>query len=608
MLSPFNLIPGEKRRRQRTGGKMRSTTIKEFGGGWNVIDSPATLSTRFANVLKNWYRKQDGSQALRYGTRYFVNTSPTISGDIVDFRYFNSHLVPFTEDGEAAKIDGNGNVTAIWNTAIAALLPGTPAGWSTGINLVTFTEIKGSLVVCNGVDKPLEIQSSLAVRYLQDLATGSNVNTPIGKFCTTVGDYLVIAGVVGAPNDIYIGSKGTVGVFFGDPNPNDSVVFNVGAYVPEENEEIRGISSFRNYLFVHFFSGTLQIILGEYDTTTHVPRVGDTLPKFGALSHRAIVPVTNDLLFNDVSGVNTIRRNVLSGEVEPDRLSNLIAPEYQKQVATLSQAQMLTDVFGVHDRLSGHYMIFIPDGDGVRGFILTFNERMKIKAWSEFTGWTWRAAASTALGRVFFSKDTRIYQYGNEAYNEEFSGDLVGEFDGIWANNTAYVVGDRLEDSTDNSVWICLIDHTSAVTGNFAADRADRETLWTEYEGEFINFDWEFPWIDANNRARIKRLANIFFDTQGTSQFNVDMFVDNIYLDENSVYDPALTLSFTGGDSPGYGGGDQPYGGGRRTSDERLWSHPVKFKIMKTRIHGATVKPLRVVSLGFLFAQGKYGR
>ena len=78
--------------------------------------------------------------------------------------------------------------------------------------------------------------------------------------------------------------------------------------------------------------------------------------------------------------------------------------------------------------------------------------------------------------------------------------------------------------------------------------------------------------------------------------------------DEDDEYDPALTLTYIGGEAPGYGSGDQPFGGGRRTRDERLWSHPVKFKIAKYRVHGSTSEPLRIVSITQLFAEGRYGR
>jgi hypothetical protein len=771
MLSPLITKRVKARKHQRGPGKVTSTTIREFGGGWNVIDAPAALSTKYASVLKNWYRRPDGSQTVRYGTEFkadiaegnhggtpegsffkaytgteqlgdlvvnaksfgikftasvngflgsasidvtlvttggtfkaglyannsgvpgvqlgldsddiaintfgvktfhfptpqiiaqgqvywlvFTNSSTPanitvrvcdvvggtiatgkndvisaitagsmaggkdlmalvhidrqIAGEILDIRYFDGDNYCVTDAGEIAAVDADNVVSAVWNEAIAREYISHPTGWTNRAEIVTFTEIKGSLVICNGEDKPLEIPPNKAIRYLQDLNNSSNVNVPVGKYCCTVADYLCISGVPSEPNSIWIGAKGTIGVFWKDPD-SDGVVFDVGAYVPEENQTIRGITSFRNYLFAHFFSGTIKIILGEYDADgNHVPRVEDTLQKFGLLGHRDAVPVVNDLLFPDVSGASTVRRNLISGAVEPSRLSDLIAPEFQKQVAKLTQDEMLFNTFGVHDRLSGHYMIFVPvkETGEVRAFVFTFNERMRIKAWSEFNGWTWKAATSSALGRVFFAKDTRLYQYGNEAYSEEWAADFRGEYDGYWTQGTHYIPGFRAKDKDTGIVWQTQVDHTSDTGGDFALTRETYPDLWTEYEGEEIKFDWEFPWTDAQARAKIKRLAFINMDTQGSAQFHVDIFVDYIYKKFDGSYDPALTLQYTGGDSPGYGGGDQPYGGGRRTTDARLWSHPVKFKLGKFRLWGASKKPLRIVALTLMFAGGKFGR
>jgi len=809
-VSIFNNVAIYKREKSqaRLKRKMRASTFREFGGGWNVIDSPVGLSTRYASVLKNWSRRKDGSQAIRFGTQYKTNiangnisrtphgtaqqpnagtdsfgdaqpnaksigfqfrttlalvsgavdvwfeavtvngvsdfvatlyssdgtnpvallfTSDTLTiqtagfkkfsftgvtlsagtlywvvisdsgsigdvefrtttaqggdiasgksdtittisagglsggldlktlvniyrpstGDIIGMSYLSSSLLSVTADGEVIATNSSFNNSSLFDQGYAQSQTGAPNGWSSNLDFVSFTEIKGSAVVCNGVDKPLEVQEDLAVRYLQDLATGSNVNVPIAKYCTTVGNYLVLAGIVGEESVIYIGAAGTVGTFIGDPAPNDGTSVDLGAYAPEDSKQITGISSFRNYLFVHFLSATIKVILGEYDEDgNHVPVVDDTLHKFGNISHNAAVPLVNDLLFIDVAGVNTIRRNVLSGEVEPDRLSELIAPDYQNQISQIPADDRENKIFAVHDRLGGQYMILIPvdaDTQDKRVFVYTFDGKGKVKAWSEYNGWDFRAGTSSALGRVFFSRDTRIYQYGNEAFSttstdEEYSADYIGDFSAEWANNTTYVAGDKIKDPDTGDIYECLVAHLSSYDGDFADDRAgegaiplldendefitaedgitpilveqDASTFWELFLGEDISFDWEMPWTDAGTRARLKRLAFLSFDTQGDALFNVDVFVDNIYRDPSdpTVYDPALTVQYIGGDADGYGNNGQNYGGSRRTRDERLWSHPVKFKIAKYRLHGATKEPLRVVSLTQLFSEGRFGR
>jgi len=104
------------------------------------------------------------------------------------------------------------------------------------------------------VDKPVSISVALATTYLQDLATGSNTNVPIGKYGCTVGNYHVVAGIPAAPTVAYIASKATAGTFPGDPAPNDAISFDVGAYAPAGATEIRGVAGFRQFLIVFFLT------------------------------------------------------------------------------------------------------------------------------------------------------------------------------------------------------------------------------------------------------------------------------------------------------------------------------------------------------------------
>ena len=49
---------------------------------------------------------------------------------------------------------------------------------------------------------------------------------------------------------------------------------------------------------------------------------------------------------------------------------------------------------------------------------------------------------------------------------------MIGEFDDDWENNTDYVIGDKIRDATDGSLWIWTGNHTSSYDGTFAEDRA----------------------------------------------------------------------------------------------------------------------------------------
>ena len=49
---------------------------------------------------------------------------------------------------------------------------------------------------------------------------------------------------------------------------------------------------------------------------------------------------------------------------------------------------------------------------------------------------------------------------------------------GEWVNSTAYIAGERVYDGADGKIYGCLVSHTSAASGTFAADRTARPTYW----------------------------------------------------------------------------------------------------------------------------------
>lgn len=57
---------------------------------------------------------------------------------------------------------------------------------------------------------------------------------------------------------------------------------------------------------------------------------------------------------------------------------------------------------------------------------------------------------------------------------------------GSWENNTDYVIGDRVVDTDDDTVWQCNVVHTSAISGTFAEDRATNPTYWTVVTREIV--------------------------------------------------------------------------------------------------------------------------
>lgn len=613
-------IFNSKNGRSSGGAKtqLEAVELKRFLG-LNLIDNDRNISHEYAVELQNLFRDSDDNLTARFGTNYLGTTNGVIAGSIMDMHYYQGVLMLVDDAGEVASMTGAGVATARWNATIGNALPGAPGGWGAGgYDSVDFVDFKSQLVVHNGVDKPIIFDSDLSVDYLQDPATGSNVNTPIGLYGTVVGNYHVIAGVSAAPTTIYISSKGTSGVFPGDPAPNDSIALDIGAYVTQEGDAIRGVQGFRNYLLVYFRTSTVVFQLGTYESTVHVPTYVDTIANFGLTGHRLITPIQNDVLAGDITGLATARRNLFSQTVETKEVSQLIAngkrdrasPSWQGTFGNLTDAQLLQDTWAVHDKLNGYVQFFAPGGVC---FTFVTDAELKRRSWSTYSYATaWTCGCATEAGRVFFAQGQRVFKKGNNAFSgENYYADRLNDRDADWANATAYVADDLIRDTVTSETYKCLVNHTSAASGTFALDRLAFPTYWELYKGETIDIVWEMPWQEAGNPAYLKQMHYAGAITLGNAVFDLKFYVDHLYKDVEGdiVHDPALTLAFVGGEAFGLGEeGEQLFGGGRRSDHPKLWKAPAKFKAFKWRVTGSIRKQISFASIVMLYRRGLFKR
>lgn len=584
---------------------LRDATVRDFSGGWNEVDNDLNLSTKFSKKLQNMQLQVDGSIGIRYGTKLFADTSAYLDY-VVNMEYFSGYLIVVGRNGKVVRVDATGNVVLIWDDDWASKLPGTPSGWSTGLTIVNFTTFMGSLIIVNGVNKPLVISQGLVVKYLVDEATGSNLYVPITKYVRGHSRYVVFAGDPLAESTIYITSLDTIGTFYGDPAPNDGVNVNLGSRVPSGNTSITGLGRYRDQLIVSFNDCLLPGTLGVYDGAgNHTPTFDDAIEEHGSVSHRAIANIGDDMLFADNVGVPSISRALFTGSIRPMRESSLVDPAIQKQINKVNTVDGLErGVFALYNSLQGDYMLFVPNHADIeyttetRGFIYKKQKEMKIQAWSEFTHWKWTCAAKSALKRVFFARDTNVYLYGDRT--DPFYADYIGE----------------QETFTDGSTF-------------------SDQTGWTPVANENdsgipIRFVWELPWTDTGERFLTKGSRYVSLDTIGEGTFTVQAFVDNIYNDPNYpgqeftdgtlftdetgfVHEqllPTLAMEFVGGTSPGFGadGYGELYGSGRPSGTELLYAWPSKAKLTKFRIEGETMKELRFVSLTHAYLRGNSPR
>lgn len=587
---------------------LKDATIRDFTGGWNVVDNDLNLSSRFAKVLSNFQLGSDGSISVRHGTKLFADVLPYMAR-IVNIEYFQGHIIAVGTNGVVVKVDGAGSVAVIWNDDWASKLPGAPAGW-TVTSFASFAVFRGEMVVCNGINKPIILNSSLSVTYLNDLATGSNANTPIGRYVITHNRYLVIAGILGSEGTISISSTDTSGTFLDDPAPNDAVELNLGSRVPTGDGVIKGLGRFRDKLMVAFDNALLPGTLGVFDGADHTPTFDDAIESHGSISHRVIQNIGEDMLFADSVGVPSVSRALFTGSVRPQRVSALVDPEIRKSIGKLSLISTLEDrTYSLFDKESATYLLFIPNDDRqddvteTRVFSWRRDKQLKIDSWSEYNGWNWNAAARSELNRVFYASDTLIFLRGSVA--DPVTADFVGDQE-MWSDDTTW---------TDQTGW----------GDNIAAELGS---------GIPIKFIWELPWSDNNQRFLTKTSRFINLDSEGSdSKFTISMFIDNIYDDRNDLgedweedelkfddllgwrrepglLNPTLSMEFVAGKSAGFGFDEfgEDFGGGRPTQREDLYAWTTKYKINKIRVEGETVDPLKIISVTLGYQQGSLRR
>jgi hypothetical protein len=196
------------------------------------------------------------------------------------------------------------------------------------------------------------------------------------------------------------------------------------------------------------------------------------------------------------------------------------------------------------------------------------------------------------------------------AGEEEFA-DRLDDREANWASITGYVVGQIIRDTITNESYICISDNTSGAV-SFQQDRIDQtaDPQWELYEGLPVAFEMELPWLSSQDPMKDKFNRFVSIASKGDAKFTLKVFVDNLYKDVDGavVFDPAISVDFIGNDAPGFGFDAGPYGGGRRSTDPRLYNFPVKFKSLKPIFTGSARKRLELIRMSFLYNLGLYRR
>lgn len=608
-------LTNQRRQRIQRQEVLREITVRDFSGGWNVVDNDLNLDSKFSTILRNIHRSVDGANSVRPGCELFTDISSIIP-TIINMEYFAENLIVVGSNGKLVRVDKNGDFYLLFDQKFANALPGSPNPWGT-TDFVSFATFNAELVVCNGLDKPLTISKGMKVTYLQDLATGSNANTPICKYVKTIGRYLVMAGDPDNVSTLYISGTDTT-TFVGDPS-TDAVNYDLSSRVSRGSDTIKGIGGFRDKLVVGFEEMMLPATLGTFTGDDHTPTFGDVIDNHGVVSHHTMLSIGDDLLFADLNGIHSMRRATFTGATKVDEMSSLINPEIQTWMDRIIEGTngiviAENSIFSVYDSQSHTYMLFVPDSSYNVKETLVFSYRkvdaLKIDQWQSYGDWNFVAACQSQLKRIFFADrldggviwrmgeehDLRRTNYKKHALTRDYIG-RQETFD----DDTPF------EDGTG---WSPVSDVNDS--------------------GVPISWVWELPWFDNDDRFAVKNSKYINFDTVGSDKFTCKMFVDNIYYDSEDfgetfldgtlfddglgwdvdVFDPTLSMEFVGGSSPGYGAGKfgRNFGGGRPTQLEQLYAWTTPYKIGKLRFEGDSINGLKFVSITLGYCSGSIRR
>lgn len=612
-----------------------------------------------------------------------------LPGNILEMAFFQGSLVIFDDIGNIVAVrDLSGTLTIerIWDAAHAAATVNAPAPWrgaadGTRIRHISYATFKQTLLAVNGrlFDKPLEINfqrpnGTAPVQYLVDPALTTNANVYAADLIQAFDGYVLLHASNNTSlttnltiTSVDISAKNTSGVFVGNPNPDDAVNIDLGRASQTVEPRITGVSYIRNKVFIAFPDSAMLGTLGLYNADIHEPDFSDQVPQHGALNHRVIQNIGNDLFMCDYAGIPAFSQSLQSGVIAPERLSQLIYPELNRHLSRLSQDTLrykIWSLYSVRDRM---YMLFVPKFDsasvrtstGEVAFVVTdfrADQEIIIQLPNHgvsagdyvnivITGW---ACAGLAVGDVAGVRRVVAVIDDNNILVKVGAIPTVDGAIGTCTTLTATPVDDesicyayqynptlRIRRWTRFRGWYFIAGTTSNDGRVFLADREGR--LWRmgtidrpvyadqvgyttddpEHPLSGIAIPWvaETPWSDFADRIAMKVGEHATFDVEGFGKFEFTLFVDNIH-DDKATYtlSPAASTfvatvpTYYGEDANAFGAGAQTYGMGRRAREQVNYHFPFRCKLAKMRFQGNAKEYLRIIAVTLSYKKGSIYR
>lgn len=585
----------------------------------------------------------------------FKHDTHLLSGNLRHMAYFNRYLLAFDNHGEIAKVDGEGVGTRIWDYSRAAEKAADVA-LERDIVTVTSTTFKSTLISCNGYDKdkPLQVDSGLDVEFLVDKATFSNAAVPKADYVIGMHQYLIFGRTQYGDTLVEFSAQQTDGTFTREVDPSDAVEVDLSMVTETVEPVIFGMSVLRDKLYVGMYDRGMLGSVGQYAGDLHEPDFNDTIAEHGVISNRTIVPLGNDIFMCDHSGVPSVGISAASGIFVPTRLSELIAPEIQRHLASLSEDTLRRDAFAVFNKNDNMYMLFLPKYDETLRDLpenpFYFNEKLKSLNYAYvtktdhnlFEGSYIDVSGADGIGSLtagaINGRRRVVSVVDDDAFILELGGAPIAQ-----ANINGG--GSTVKYTPVNDESICYgfeynrslkIKRWTRLRGlQFSTGcQSQRGQMFFGHEGKIYKYgsahdpihadyvgdtdvaadglgvpiEWtcDTPWSDLSARTTNKAIKFVRHDTEGTGKFNFSIFADNIMRDpETNELIPVAQMEFTAGDTGGFGAANSAtWGSGRRTRENMLWPMLVRGSLFRLRWHGKTREMVRVISTSLLYKAG----
>lgn len=356
-------------------------------GGLNLRFQDTHLSDNDAEEIENMHSTNTGAWTTLDVGYVQKNTSPLATGATVNGLY-----AFYTESGQSHLIASAGG-------KLHTISPGDGT-WSViheGLDAsatVQFVTFQGVLICLNGVDAPIIWTGQGEFENLVGWPPAiSGLTTGNPSYGEIFNNRLVLSGDAQNPSVVYLSEQENPENFTPDDTATGAGAIHVA---PGDGEKVTGLKSMylpvtNEEILVIFKERSTYVLFGQDADSFQLEKVSDS---FGAVSHRSVIRLANELLFLSQDGVTSLTTATQQGNL----VTQFVSQNIQPQISQLNRNQ-LHQSFAVHLPDRQEVWWAVPDGGS------TQNQRILIMNYG--TGgitWSRRSGIEAASGALLNGK------------------------------------------------------------------------------------------------------------------------------------------------------------------------------------------------------------